>query len=144
MDERIRTDSDFGVAVRRDAGEPAGIANAPWPGIEQSLASIVLGSVFALAAPTIAFLVEFLQDHDFARFDRVAVGAAGVAGVLGGLFVVTACVFGLVFGVMGMAAARRQRRSGALGLAGIFLNGLDVVTWLGLIVAWVLAVLGHH
>src|SRR5581483_7069649 len=107
MDERIRTDSDFGATVRRDGGsEPAGVAIAPWHGIEQSLASVVLGSVFAIGGPPTALLIEFLQHNHFQGFGRVEVGAVGVAGGIGGILVLVMSVFGLVFGVMGMGAAR--------------------------------------
>jgi hypothetical protein len=144
VDDRIRTQSEFGTDIGHLPSEPAAIAIAPWHGIEHSLASVVLGAVFALGGPSTALLIEFLQNAHFQGIDRVGVGVLGVAGSLGGLFVVTASVFGLVFGIMGMLAARRQHRPIALGLAGVFLNGLNVLMWLGLLLCWILAVLGHH
>ncbi len=143
MEERIRTDTDFGTS-RGLPGEPGGIAVPPWPGIEQSLASVILGAVFAVGGPPTFLLIEFLQNAHFQGIDRVGVGALGVAGSLGGLFVMMASVFGFVFGIMGMSAARQQRRSVALGLAGVFLNGLNVLMYLLLLVCWILAVVGHR
>src|SRR5206468_5814992 len=64
----------------------------------------------------------------------------GVAGVLGGLFVVVASVFGLIFGVFGIQAARQHRRPIALAVAGVFLNGIDILMWLGLLLCWIFAV----
>jgi hypothetical protein len=92
----------------------------------------------------IGLLIEILQVSHFQGINRVEVGILGILGSVGALFVVAVLVFGLVAGIMGMVAARRQGRSTALTLAGIFLCGLDVIMWLGLLVCWILAVVNHR
>jgi hypothetical protein len=143
MDDHIRTRSEFEPGLGLP-GEPTGISITPWHGIEQCLASVILGSVFAVSGPITALLIEFLQNAHFQGIDRMERGALGVAGSLGGVFIIVASVFGFIFGIMGMSAARQQRRSVALGLAGVFLNGGNVLMWLLLLVCWILAVLGHR
>ena len=135
MDERIRTDSDFGAAVRRDLGEPA-VAIAPLPGIEQSLASVSLGGVFALMAFPTFLMIHAIGAARFNGWPRGLIIVAGILGTVGGIFVVTAAVFGLVVGILGMGAARRSGRSAALGFAGVLLNSLDLFMWIGAVVAW--------
>jgi hypothetical protein len=142
MDERIRIESEFGTGVRHDSpGEPVA---ARWHGIEQTIASVILGSIGALSGPQMALLIRVIEDSNFRGIDRVAVGALGILGTLGGLFVVAVSIFGVVFGIVGMLAARRQGRSAALGLTGVFLCGLDSAMWLGLVVCWILAVVNHR
>jgi hypothetical protein len=136
MDERIRTDSDFGPAVRRDIGEPASVAIAPWPGIEQSLASVTLGGIFALMAFPTFLMIHVLGQSHFNGWARGLVIIAGILGTVGGLFVVACTVFGLIFGILGMGAARRSGRSAALGLAGVLLNSLDLFMWIGALAGW--------
>jgi hypothetical protein len=141
MDDRIRTDSDFGAAVRRDVGgDPAGVAIAPWPGIEQGLASLALGmALFIGGAPTM-LLMHVLWHSGFDGFNRLDRVLLTIFGVLGVLMVLTCAVFGLVFGISAMVAARRRNRPAALGLAGVLLNGFNVLLWLFILVNWVLAV----
>jgi hypothetical protein len=143
VDEGIRMHSEFGSGLGHDMQPDPGIAIAPGQGMEHALASVVLGAVFALAGPTIALLIHILQESHFRGIDRVAVILLGIAGSIGGLFVVVASVFGVVFGIMGMLTARRQRRPIALGLAGVFLTGLDAIMWLGLLICWLFAVVNH-
>jgi hypothetical protein len=140
MDERIRTDSDFGAAVRRDIGDSAGVAIAPWPGIEQSLASLSLGGVFALMAFPTLLMIHLLGDSRFRGWPKSQIVVAAALGTLGGLFVVVSAVFGLIFGVLGMGAARRGSRSIALGFAGVLINSLDLLMWLGALIAWIATV----
>ena len=136
MDEHIRTDSDFGAAVRRDLGEPAGVAIAPLPGIEQGLASVSLGGIFALMAFPTFLMIHALGAARFSGWPRGLIIVAGILGTVGGLFVVTAAVFGLVFGILGMGVTRRSGRSAALGFAGVLLNSLDLFMWIAAVIAW--------
>jgi hypothetical protein len=145
MDDRIHAHSEFGIGGSRElSGEPTDVSTRPWRGLEQTLASVVLGGVAALSGPTIALLIHILQETSFRGIGRVEVGILGVLGTIGGLFVVAVSVFGLVFGIMGMLAARRYARSAALALSGVFLCSFDALMWLGLVVVWILAVVNHR
>jgi hypothetical protein len=43
---------------------------------------------------------------------------------------------GTVFGIHSMIESRRHQRPIALGLAGVLLNGLDLLMWAGAALAW--------
>jgi hypothetical protein len=145
VDERFQPNIDL---TRTERGAlPADVPRPPaasLPNIEPALASIALGAVFALMAFPTMLMIHVLADNNFRGWDRVAVGVAALAGSIGGLIALTSTAFGLIFGIMGMNAARRQARSTALGFAGVLLNGLDVWMWIGILVAWIAAVHGRH
>jgi hypothetical protein len=52
-------------------------------------------------------------------------------------------VIGLVFGIFGIGTARRGGRPIALALAGVMLNILDLLVWLGALIAWIAVVAGR-
>jgi hypothetical protein len=141
VDERIRTDSDFGAAVRRDSGgEPAGVAIAPWHGIEQGLTALALGMTFTVGGPVTMLLIHVLWHSGFDGFNRLDRVLITICGVLGCLIVLTCAVFGLIFGIAAIVAARRQNRPAAVGIGGVLLNGFDLLMWLFILALWVLAV----
>jgi hypothetical protein len=138
VDERIRLDDPFGPgATRPIPGEPNGIALQPLHGIEQCLASVVLGAVFALMAFPTMLMIHILGEVQFRGWPRALILLGAALGSLGGLFVLASSVIGLIFGILGMSAARRSGRSIALGFAGVLLNGLDLLMWLGAMIGWV-------
>jgi hypothetical protein len=141
VEDRIRTDDPFGPAASRaTAGEPGAIALEPLHGIVQGLASVALGMVFTIAgAPTMA-LIWLLFDGHFRGFSRLDIVLVAICGFIGCLIVVTSAVFGLIFGITAILAARRQNRPMALGVAGVFLCGYDLLMWIFIIILWACAV----
>ena len=143
MDERIRLDDPFGAGTTRSIpGEPA-IGIEPLHGLEQCLASVALGAVFALMAFPTMLMIHILGDSHFRDWPKPLIVVGAAMGSLGGLFVLTSSVFGLIFGVLGMGAARRNDRPIALGFAGVLLNSLDLLMWLGALIAWIGTVAGN-
>lgn len=142
MDDRIRTDNDFG-AVRRDSvGEP-GIALSPLPGIEQGLASMGLGMTFVVGGPASMILIHMLWHSNFQGFNHLDKILITIFGILGILIVLASSVFGLIFGISAIGAARQHRRPIALGLGGALLNGFGIPLWLFILVLWVIAVISR-
>jgi hypothetical protein len=121
-------------------GEPAGIAIAPWQGIEQGFTSVALGMALFVAGSPTMLLIHVLWHSGFDGFNRLDRVLITICGVLGVLMVLACAVFGLVFGIAAVMAARRQNRPIALGLGGVLLNGFDVLLWLFILVLWVFAV----
>ena len=141
MDDRIRTESDFGAGIRRDgAAEPSSIGIAPWPGIEQGLASLALGITFTVGGPVTMILIHILWHSHFDGFNRLDRVLLTICGVVGCLIVLTSAVFGLIYGIGAIVAARRSNRPAALGVGGALLNGFAVLVWLFILALWVLAV----
>jgi hypothetical protein len=141
VEDRIRTDDPFGPAASRATpGEPGAIALDPLHGIVQGLASVAIGMVFAIGGPTTMSLIWVLFDGHFRDFSRIDIVLVAICGFIGGLIVVTSAVFGLIFGITAILAARRQNRSTALGVAGVLLCGLDLLMWIFIIVLWACAV----
>jgi hypothetical protein len=124
-------------------GEPAGITLEPLHGVEQRLASVILGGVLCLMAFPAMLLIHVLADTHFRGIDRVGAVLIAVGGYCGGLLGMASLILGLIFGITGIMAARQQRRPIALGLAGVLLCSLALFMWLGIAVLWTAAVASH-
>jgi hypothetical protein len=88
-------------------------------------------------------MIHALDVSHFGGWPRGLIVVAAVLGLLGGLFVLACSVIGLVFGIFGIGTARRGGRPIALALAGVMLNILDLLVWLGALIAWIAVVAGR-
>jgi hypothetical protein len=141
VDDRIRWDEPFGsTASRAIPGETGGITLDPLPGLVQGLASVALGMTFIVGAPATMLLIWVLFDGHFRDFSRVDIILVGICGFIGILIILSSSVFGLVFGISAIVAARAQNRPASLGIAGVLLTGFDILLWLFIMILWAFAV----
>lgn len=134
MEDKFRaiTDRDHGMPVGgRGEGEPERSSSVEW-----GAASLALGAVFAIMAPVALLLVYFLESTHYQGFGRTEIRLAALGGYAAALIIWALVIIGIVSGIYSMSASRQQRRSIALGLAGVLLNGLDLFVWLGAALAW--------
>jgi hypothetical protein len=141
MNEQIHSNDAFrlGTAGTLPA-EQAPVYLDPLHGFAQALASIALGMTFVGGGPATMILIWVLFDghfRDFSRLDKVLVA---ICGFLGMLMILTAAVFGLIFGVQAILAARRHNRPTSLGVAGVILNGFCLPLWIFIGILWAFAV----
>jgi hypothetical protein len=141
VDDRIQSGGEYGRIAQDDVPVdlPRAPAGLPW-GLEQALASVALGAVFAIMAFPTFLMIQVLGDQHFRGWAKALVIVAAVLGSIGGLFVLVSAMFGLIFGILGMGAARRAGRSVALAFAGVLLNSLDLFMWLGALIGWIATV----
>jgi hypothetical protein len=66
--------------------------------------------------------------------------AVAICGFFGFLMIATSGVFGLIYGITAILAARRQNRSAALGVAGVLLNGFCLLQWIFIAILWAFAI----
>ena len=109
-------------------------------GVVPGLASLGIAMTFIIGAPGTMHVIWELYFHRFHGFSPVQVALVAICGFLGFLMIGTALVFGFVFGVGAILAARRHNRSAALGVAGALLNGFAVLLWIFIAILWVFAV----
>jgi hypothetical protein len=130
----IRPSADFSRTGEMAPHVPP--AAPPARGWEWGVASMGLGAVLALMAVPALLLAQQLQVSGFRGFARSDLRLAALGGYGGALLclLLAGCAAG--FGIAGIAAARREGRPVALGLAGVLLGGLDLFLWLGALVAW--------
>lgn len=141
MDDRFQSDAEYGRVGREDVGESRPPAlHAP---SESAHAAIALGAVFAVMGFPALLMIHALDISHFGGWPRGLIVVAAVLGLLGGLFVLACSVIGLVFGIFGIGTARRGGRPIALALAGVMLNILDLLVWLGALIAWIAVVAGR-
>ena len=140
MEERFQTGAEYGSIARENAApNVAGPSGGPPLSLELALASVALGAVFALAAAPTTTLIFVLWSSHFQDFGRLAGGAAAIVGIGGTLFILACCGLGLAFGIMGTTTARREGRPIALALAGLLLNVLNLLAWVGILICWIVA-----
>ena len=99
-------------------------------------ASIALGSVFLIMAPPTFMLVYILSLSPLTGWNQFAKGLVAIGGYATVFLILLFALVGAVLGFRAMAAACRAGLPDALGLAGVLLNGLAVMVWLGAGVAW--------
>src|ERR1041385_9149285 len=120
VDERYRSDVAFGQpAAGTLPAESAAINSDPFAGVVQGLASIFLAMPFVVAGAPTMLVIWVLFDAHFRGFNRLDIILVAICGFLGMLIILTAAVFGLIFGISAILAARRQQRPAALGSAGV-------------------------
>jgi hypothetical protein len=112
-------------------------------GVEWSAASLSLGGVFAVMVPATLVLVAYLEGSRYQTFSTLDKRLAALGGNLAALLILSLLVIGLIFGIRGLIASRRQQRPIVLGLAGILLNAVDLVLWAATALAWNASILGH-
>jgi hypothetical protein len=141
MDERIRSDDAFGLgAAGTLPAEPPRIGLDPLHGVVQAMASIAIGMTFIISGPATMLLIWVLWDshfRDFSRLDKVLVA---ICGFLGCLIILTSAVFGLIFGITAILAARQHNRPAALGITGVLLTGFSLLMWIFITILWAFAI----
>lgn len=130
----------WGWAAGPPSGEPTGIGLDPLHGVVQGLASIALGMTFIIGSPATMHLIWVLWDSHFRGFAQVGILAVAICGFFACLMILIAAVFGLIFGVRAIEAARRHGRSAALGVAGVLLTGFCSLLWIFITILWAFAV----
>lgn len=134
MEDKLRaiTERDRGMLLGgHSEGEPERSS-----GVEWGAASLALGAVFAIMAPVALLLTSFLESTHYQGFGRTEIRLASLGGYAAALMIWALVMTGIVSGIYSMSASRRQRRSLALGLASVLLNGLDLFMWAGAALAW--------
>jgi hypothetical protein len=141
MDERIRSDdvSNVDTAGTLPAG-PHRITLDPLQGVSQAVASIALGMTFIIGSPATMLLIWVLWDSHFRDFRKVEIVLVAVCGFLGMLIILASAVFGLIFAIGAILAARRHHRPAALGVAGVLLNGFCLLLWIFIGILWAFAI----
>ena len=141
MDERIRSDNELGLG---DAGpyqpEPTRISLDPLHGVVQGLASIAIGMTFIVGAPATMLVIWVLFDGHFRGFNRLDIVLVAICGFLGCLMILASAVFGLIFGITAILAARQHNRPASLGIAGVLLTGFCIFLWIFIAVLWAFAI----
>jgi hypothetical protein len=99
-----------------------------------AIASLVLGAVFAVAAPPTGSLLLALDLSQWSTLHpRNTCALLGYAGGGGALCL---CLAAVVFGVAGTVSGARRGGSIALGLAGLLLGAFDVLIWSAILASW--------
>jgi hypothetical protein len=141
VDERIRSNDAFELG---DAGtfpaEPTRIKLDPLHGVVQALASVAIGMTFIIGSASVLHLIWVLWDSRFRDFTRLDIVLVAICGFVGGLIILTSAVFGLIFGITPILAARRHNRPAALGIAGVLLNAFCLLLWIFIIILWACAI----
>ena len=107
MDERISSADTLGLGSAGELpAEPARINLDPWHGIVQGLASVALGMTFIFSGPAAMHLMWVLWDSRFRGFTRLEIVLVAICGFLGCLIILISAVFGLIFGITAILAAR--------------------------------------
>lgn len=134
MDDKLRaiTERDRGMLL----GGRSEVDLERSSSVEWGAASLALGGVLAILAPIGLFLAAFLESTHYSSFSRTDKRLAALGGYGSAFFALILVMAGLVFGILSITSARRQRRTIALGLAGVLLNGLDLFLWAGAALAW--------
>ena len=141
MDERIRSDDAFGPGTAGTLStEPSRINLDPLHGVVQGLASIAIGMTFITGSAGVMHLMWVMWDSRFRGFSKLDIILVAICGFIGALMILTSAVFGLIFGITAILAARRHNRSAALGVAGILLTGFCIVLWIFITVLWACAI----
>lgn len=141
MDDNFRSDIGYGPGATEAFPAESGPSRVdPWAGVVPGLASLGIAMTFIIGAPGTMHVIWELYFHRFHGFSPVQVALVAICGFLGFLMIGTALVFGFVFGVGAILAARRHNRSAALGVAGALLNGFAVLLWIFIAILWVFAV----
>jgi hypothetical protein len=141
VDERIRSDEPFGLG---EAGtlpaEPTRINLDPLHGVVQALASVAIGMTFIIGSASVLHLIWVLWDSHFRGFGRLDIVLIAICGFIGFLIILTSAVFGLIFGITAILAARRHNRPAALGIAGVLLNAFCLLLWIFITILWACAI----
>lgn len=140
VDDRIHTGNAYGSATGALPAEPAPISRDPFAGVIQGLASIALGMTFVIGGPATMFLIWVLWDSHFRGFTRLDIVLIAICGFGGCLIILTSAVFGLIFGISSIMAARRQNSPASLGITGVLLTGFSIVMWLFITILWAFAI----
>ncbi len=121
-------------------GEPA--RSRERRGAENGLASLLLGILVALLALLFTVVNTLMAAHGPQGLHMSAsdVTLATVGFVVGILLILSLGLVGLLFGIVGLGAARQQGQSAALPLAGVFVNvvGLFLFLMAGITTVFVL------
>jgi hypothetical protein len=137
VDDKIQIGTDFSLerkeSVSRRWPDSEGADRA---GREWGLASLLLGAVFALMVLPGLILVYTLGTTNFRGFHRTEERITALGGYCGGLLILGLSITGIVFGILGIVAAKKANRPIALGLAGALVNALNLLMWLGACLAW--------
>ena len=141
MDERFHATATAGPGTAGTLpAEPAPISLEPLHGVVQALASIGLPMPFIIGGAPAMLVIWFLFDGHFRGFNRLDIVLVAICGFLGSLMILTSAVFGLIYGITAILAARRHNRSAALGMAGVLLNGFCLLMWIFIAILWAFAV----
>ena len=141
MDERFHSADAAGLGSAGTLpAEATPISLEPLHGVVQALASIALAMPFVIGGAPTMLVIWFLFDGHFRGFNRLDIVLVAICGFLGFLIILTSAVFGLIYGITAILAARRHNRSAALGVAGVLLNGFCVPLWIFIAILWAFAV----
>ncbi len=136
MDDKIQIGTDLSIERQDPVARWPESEGADRAGREWGLASLVLGMTFAVMVMPSLFLVHTLGVDNFRGFGRTEARIAALGGYCGGVLIVGLAITGICFGVLGIVAAKRANRPIALGLAGALLNALNLLMWVGALLAW--------
>jgi hypothetical protein len=143
VDDRYQSSADYGHTGRETLStDSSRVPTMYAPNTESAQASIALGAVFAVMALQALLIIHMLQQTHFGGWHRISIILGAVIGICGGVVILVSAAIGLAFGIIGIAAARRAGRPIALGLAGVLLNGLDLLLWLAAMIAWIAVLAG--
>jgi hypothetical protein len=141
MDERFHSDDAFGPGAGGTLpAEPTRINLDPLQGVAQALASIAIGMTFIIGSPATMHLIWTLWDSRFRDFSRLDIVLIAICGFFGCVIILTSAVFGLIFGIGAIMAARQHNRSAALGIAGVLLTGFCLLEWIFITILWAFAI----
>jgi hypothetical protein len=121
-------------------GEPAPMKPDAFPGVVQGLASVLIAMTFILGGPGSMQVIWILWDSHFRDFTKIEILLVAICGFAGCLIILTAAVFGLIFGILSVNTARQHNRPAALGHAGAMLNTFCIMLWIFIAVLWAFAI----
>ncbi len=104
--------------------------------LHYGLASMMLGALFVLMAPTALLLAFWLQISDYKGFSAEDTRLAARGGYASVAAIMLLSVVGIGIGMRGLLAAIKSGHTGVLSLCGMLVNLLSLAIWLGVGVAW--------
>jgi hypothetical protein len=105
-------------------------------GNECGAASLALGAVLAVMVPPTLQLALALMVNGYRGFSRFDQRLAAIGGYGAVALILVLALVGCAFGVVGMVKSGRRGRPIALAVAGLLLNGVDVLMWIAVGLAW--------
>jgi hypothetical protein len=102
------------------------------PAADAGLASLILGALLVIVSPITIIITILLASIGPARMNMGPpdIAYATVALIAGLVLIFVLGVFGLIFGIRSLLAARSRGQSRSLGWVGVITNSIGLVLWI--------------